>query len=69
MLQTRVFSYGDTQRYRLGVNYQMLPINQPKCPLHNNHFDGQMNFMHKNEEVRVWSGGWRTAGREVINII
>lgn len=51
LLQTRVFSYTDTQRYRLGVNYQMLPINQPKCPFHNNHFDGQMNFMHKNEEV------------------
>lgn len=53
LLQTRVFSYTDTQRYRLGVNYQMLPVNQPKCPFHNNHFDGQMNFMHKNEEVRT----------------
>ncbi len=29
----------------------MLPINQPKCPYHNNHNDGQLNFMHKNEEV------------------
>eukprot|EP00878_Enallax_costatus_P001640 GHUV01001792.1.p1 GENE.GHUV01001792.1~~GHUV01001792.1.p1 ORF type:complete len:428 (+),score=101.27 GHUV01001792.1:218-1501(+) len=48
LLQTRVFSYTDTQRYRLGVNYQMLPINQPKCPFHNNHIDGQMNFMHRN---------------------
>jgi len=52
LLQTRVFSYTDTQRYRLGVNYQMLPVNQPKCPFHNNHIDGQMNFMHRNEEVR-----------------
>lgn len=25
LLQTRIFSYSDTQRYRLGVNYQMLP--------------------------------------------
>eukprot|EP00775_Hariotina_reticulata_P002758 gene2758-3052_t len=54
LLQTRVFSYTDTQRYRLGVNYQMLPINQPKCPFHNNHFDGQMNFMHKSEEVNYY---------------
>lgn len=53
LLQTRVFSYTDTQRYRLGVNYQMLPVNQPKCPFHNNHIDGQMNFMHRNEEVSL----------------
>ena len=52
LLQTRVFTYSDTQRYRLGVNYQMLPVNQPKCPFHNNHNDGAMNFMHKSEEVR-----------------
>jgi hypothetical protein len=30
----------------------MLPVNQPKCPFHNNHNDGRMNFMHKAEEVR-----------------
>jgi catalase len=54
LLQTRVFSYTDTQRYRLGVNYQMLPVNQPKCPFHNNHNDGAMNFMHKNEEVNYY---------------
>lgn len=53
LLQTRIFSYTDTQRYRLGVNYQMLPVNQPKCPFHNNHIDGSMNFMHRSEEVRI----------------
>lgn len=57
LLQTRVFSYSDTQRYRLGVNYQMLPINQPKCPFHNNHHDGHMNFMHRSEEV-----SWKHVG-------
>jgi hypothetical protein len=30
----------------------MLPVNQPKCPFHNNHEQGAMNFMHKSEEVR-----------------
>lgn len=37
MLQGRLFSYGDTQRYRLGVNHQQIPVNSPKgasnvCP-------------------------------------
>eukprot|EP00992_Anisonema_acinus_P013049 TRINITY_DN8524_c0_g1_i1.p1 TRINITY_DN8524_c0_g1~~TRINITY_DN8524_c0_g1_i1.p1 ORF type:complete len:504 (+),score=95.68 TRINITY_DN8524_c0_g1_i1:46-1557(+) len=45
MLQTRMFAYADTQRYRLGVNNQMLPINKPKCPFMDNHIDGAMNFM------------------------
>jgi catalase len=34
----------DTQRYRLGVNNQMLPINAPKCPFKDNHVDGLMHF-------------------------
>lgn len=29
MLQGRLFSYADTHRYRLGVNYQQIPVNQP----------------------------------------
>lgn len=32
MLQSRLFSYQDTQRHRLGPNYQQLPINRPRCP-------------------------------------
>eukprot|EP00128_Syssomonas_multiformis_P012595 Colp12_sorted_trinity150504_noHs@28683 len=44
MLQTRLFAYVDTQTYRLGVNNQMLPINRPKCPFHDGHLDGTMNF-------------------------
>jgi len=45
MLQTRMFAYADTQKYRLGVNYEMLPINKPKCPYFDGHVDGQMNFV------------------------
>eukprot|EP00300_Choanocystis_sp_HF-7_P024173 c25581_g1_i1.p1 GENE.c25581_g1_i1~~c25581_g1_i1.p1 ORF type:complete len:602 (+),score=123.00 c25581_g1_i1:44-1807(+) len=44
MLQTRLFSYVDTQRYRLGTNNQMLPINRPRCPFRDLHIDGEMNF-------------------------
>ncbi len=42
MLQGRLFSYGDAQRYRLGVNHYQIPVNQPKCPYHNYHRDGAM---------------------------
>lgn len=42
MLQGRLFSYGDTQRYRLGVNHAQIPVNAPKCPVHSYHRDGNM---------------------------
>lgn len=42
MLQGRLFSYGDAQRYRLGVNHQQIPVNAPRCPVHNYHRDGAM---------------------------
>lgn len=42
MLQGRLFSYGDAQRYRLGVNHAQIPVNQPKCPFHSYHRDGAM---------------------------
>lgn len=42
MLQGRLFSYGDAQRYRLGVNHMSIPVNAPKCPVTSYHRDGQM---------------------------
>ena len=42
MLQGRLFSYGDAQRYRLGVNHGHIPVNAPKCPMHSYHRDGAM---------------------------
>ncbi|MEH2548949.1 catalase [Bradyrhizobium sp. AZCC 2262] len=42
MLQARLFSYGDTQRYRLGVNFNHIPVNAPRCPVHSYHRDGKM---------------------------
>jgi len=54
MFQTRIFSYSDTQRHRLGPNYLMLPVNAPKCAHHNNHHEGFMNFMHRDEEVNYF---------------
>lgn len=46
MLQGRLFSYGDAQRYRLGVNHHQIQVNQPKgvdkSAYNNYHRDGQM---------------------------
>ena len=42
MLQGRLFAYGDAQRYRLGVNHHLIPVNRPRCPFHSFHRDGQM---------------------------
>ncbi len=44
MLQGRLFSYGDAQRYRLGVNHAQIPVNSPKGVKHPHSFhrDGAM---------------------------
>jgi len=42
MLQGRLFSYGDAQRYRLGVNHHLIPVNKSRCPFHSFHRDGAM---------------------------
>ncbi|TID16573.1 mycelial catalase Cat1 [Venturia nashicola] len=51
LLQGRIFSYLDTQINRHGnPNFEQLPINQPRIPVHNNNRDGagQM-FIHANQ--------------------
>ncbi|OQR84492.1 catalase [Achlya hypogyna] len=42
MLQGRLFSYADTHRHRLGVNYQQIPVNQPIAPPQTYQRDGAM---------------------------
>lgn len=42
MLQARLFSYGDAQRYRVGVNHHQIPVNAPRCPVNSFHRDGAM---------------------------
>jgi catalase len=44
MLQFRIFSYADAHRYRLGVNYESLPVNKPRGPVDTYHRDGKMRF-------------------------
>jgi catalase len=41
MLMARVFSYPDAQRYRVGTNYNQIPVNAPHAaPVHNYSQDG-----------------------------
>ena len=50
LLQGRLFGYKDAERYRLGANYEQLPINRPKVPVHNYERDG---VMAQNQETGV----------------
>ncbi|WP_137111216.1 catalase [Rhodobacter sp. SY28-1] len=46
LLQGRLFSYLDTQKSRLGTtNFHQIPVNAPKCPMHNFQRDGMMQTM------------------------
>lgn len=63
MLQGRLFSYGDAQRYRLGVNHHLIPVNKPRCPFHSFHRDGSMRVdgnygSHINYEPNSY-GAWQ----------
>lgn len=52
MLQGRLFSYADTQRYRIGVNAYRLPVNSPKKALINNHMQhGKLRPTNTDREV------------------
>ncbi len=42
MLQGRLLSYPDAQRYRLGANYEQIPVNRCPFAVHNYQRDGQM---------------------------
>jgi catalase len=46
MLMGRIFSYHDTHLHRIGANYQQLPINAPRSPVHSYNKDGAMTYHH-----------------------
>lgn len=43
MLQARLMSYADAHRYRIGTNFQQLPVNRPRCPVMHFQRDGMMS--------------------------
>ena len=55
LLQGRLFSYGDAQRYRLGVNHDQIPVNRPRCPMHSYHRDGLMRVDGNNGSTKGYS--------------
>ena len=44
MLLGRVFAYADIHRYRIGANYQQVPVNQPMSQVNAYSPDGQLNY-------------------------
>ena len=51
MLMARVFSYPDAHRARIGANYEQLPINAPKVPVHTYTKDGAMRVRTRTDPV------------------
>lgn len=43
MLQGRILAYPDAHRYRLGANYEQIPVNRPINEVHNHQRDGIMS--------------------------
>jgi catalase len=50
MLMGRIFSYHDTHLHRIGTNYEQLPINAAKSPVHTYSKDGPMTFRHAGDQ-------------------
>jgi catalase len=80
MLLARLFSYADAHRARLGVNYQQLPTNAPRSPVHSYSKDGAMRYVKVSDPVYAPNSkggpradtarygepaGWYTAGQMV----
>ncbi|OCR94664.1 catalase [Campylobacter fetus] len=54
MLQARIFSYPDAQRYRIGVHYQQLDVNKPIVDVNNYYVAGSMNNGSYKQEPRAY---------------
>ena len=50
MLLGRLFSYHDTHLYRIGTNYQQLPVNRPLSEVHSYNKDGAMRYAHDGDQ-------------------
>ncbi len=50
MLLGRLFSYRDTHLYRIGTNYQQLPVNRPQSAVHSYNKDGAMRYFHSDDQ-------------------
>jgi catalase len=65
LLQGRNFSYLDTQLKRLGgPNFTHIPINAPKCPMHNFQQDGHMAMRNPVGRANYQPNSWGLGPRE-----
>ncbi|MGC8201458.1 catalase [Aliiroseovarius sp. PTFE2010] len=63
LLQGRNFSYLDTQTKRLGgPNFTHIPINAPKCPMHNFQQDGHMAMHNPKGRANYEPNSWGDDG-------
>ncbi|TCN42455.1 catalase [Rhodococcus sp. SMB37] len=53
MLLGRLFSYPDAHRYRIGPNYNELPVNAPRIPVRSYSKDGPMRHRNPGDPVYV----------------
>ena len=69
MLQARVFAYADQQRYRIGPNYQQLPVNQPQNVDEVNTYqhEGSMQYHFNAPEDPVYSPNRYEKGTGVLD--
>jgi catalase len=51
LLQGRLFSYSDTQRHRLGGNFQQIPVNMPKNEVTTYNVNGYMSLRPQTGDV------------------
>ncbi len=51
MLLARLFAYADAHRARLGVNYQQIPVNRAKTPVHSYSKGGPMRIDNASDPV------------------
>lgn len=64
LLQGRLFSYPDTQRYRLGANYLQIPVNCPYAPVRNHQRDGLMNVKQDPSPVNYEPNSFEESPKE-----
>jgi catalase len=80
MVLGRMFAYGDSARYRIGPNYDQLPVNRPVSDVHSYSKDGPMQYEHsgnqpvyapnsyggpKADHERYADPGWFSPGAEI----
>jgi catalase len=64
VLQARLMSYPDAQRYRIGTNYQQLPVNQPRCPVMHYQRDGAMSVGYGGSSTNYYPNSDSAAPKE-----